>query len=544
MSFQAALESFQIRTNLDLADTYEKLRTEYGSSVPSKAELAREIAEAEKEMDGCEAQVHRLQCHIQLLQHHRRRLDEYTMCLRSLMAPLRKLPNELMLRIFDWACEMNDLTSGRLQTMPALTISCVCSHWRDLAKSYPRLWSRICVDLTEMHLDRRDLTLLETYLELSQESPLSIEILGHKLETLEPRQAALCSMLGSYSERWQELIVSQPTFYKALLTHDPNHFPLLDSLTISNFGFRLPGSLDRFQDASRLQSLSLLSFPLAKVHKSNFPWQQLTSLNICSYSKEIKSLMEASSNLTELSFREWEDGTFKRNSFPVVAPTVRALSFSVSQTSHHESESLIDVVLSSTTFPALTSLYIDRIDVKEDYEHPWPKDIVQNFLSRSRCTLTTLSLKSIPIVDEDLIDLLRRLPSLLHLAIDDSSVTAHNSPITLRFIQSLHAFRYNGRSSSSSILVRKLQSLSLTFSGFGPKSFSDRDFVGVVSSRWYSGCYTDNSEIGTACLSSVVMRFLHRDVSDDVYAPLKHLEEAGMRVVILAQPKLPSLYSK
>ncbi|KAF9065463.1 hypothetical protein BDP27DRAFT_54421 [Rhodocollybia butyracea] len=512
---------FQLRTNLDFAEM---------------SKMSKEFADVNQDIEDCEAEVHRLQSHIMFLQNHRQRLDEYKTCLRSLMSPIRKLPNELVLRIFDCACTINDLTTGKLATMPALTISCVCTHWQDLAKSTPQLWSRIRVNLTAMRLDRPEFPILEFYLDLAQQLPLTVEVLGDKLETLEPIQAAVCATLGACSDRWKELIVSQPTFYKALMAQDSRNFPMLDALTISNFGFRLPGSLDRFHDAPRLHSLSVLSFPLGKLHKSNFPWKELNVLNICSYSEELKHLVEAPSNLKVLCFCEWEDGHYKPNSPPTTAPSVEALSLSVnSQTTHPKSENMMDVVLTSMTLPALTSLSIDRLDIADEYQLDWPKETLEGFLCRSSCQLTTLSIKSIPMSDSDLIDLLLRLPSLLHLTIDDSKVTTR-SPITTRLVQNLHAFRYRGKSFISPVMVHKLQSLSLTFSGFG--SFDDRTFVDVVSSRWYSRGYPHTSEIGVNSLRSVVMRFLNRDVDPGIYSPLKHLEKDGMRVVIIAKGKV------
>ncbi|KAJ3854498.1 hypothetical protein EV368DRAFT_80543 [Lentinula lateritia] len=46
-----------------------------------------------------------------------------TTCLRSPKSPIRKLPNEVMLRILDYACDMNDLFANNIEAMPASSIS-------------------------------------------------------------------------------------------------------------------------------------------------------------------------------------------------------------------------------------------------------------------------------------------------------------------------------------------------------------------------------------------------------------------------------------
>ncbi|KAE9405909.1 hypothetical protein BT96DRAFT_915672 [Gymnopus androsaceus JB14] len=165
--------------------------------------------------------------------------------------------------------------------------------------------------------------------------------------------------------------------------------------------------------------------------------------------------------------------------------------------------------------------------------------MVNGFTSRSSFQLTTLSIKFIPLLDSDLIDLLRRLPSLHHLTIDDSNTTSPR-PVTSLLVQSLHAIPRTSSVTMFSVLVKRLQTLSLTTSAEAQEAFNDRDFVDMVSSRWFLDGYTSdsdsmNSNGRMACLRSVVMRFTKRVVDEEVYGPLKYLEEEGMRVVVVGQ---------
>ncbi|KAJ3725210.1 hypothetical protein C8R42DRAFT_660860 [Lentinula raphanica] len=521
---------YQPRTNLDFTGLYDKLRSNYGLTAHSKANVTDELTEIQTEIEDSEAELYRLQSHIAFLQSHRRHLDEYRDCLYSLISPIRKLPNELLLCIFEHACGMNHLTSGHIQSMPALAISGVCSHWRVLARTSPQLWSRIRVYLTMMHPDHIVTDLLQYYVDLSQQSPLSFEVLGEKLETLDSCQSTVCTTVGACSDRWKELTVSQPTFFKALTAHNPTHFPVLEELSISSFAFRLSGSLDRFQDAPKLHSLSISLFPLSKLPKSLFPWNQLNVLTICSYTEELKYLLEGPCNVTDLHFCEWADGWFKKTStFPLLASSIQTMSLSVAASTQQESESLVDVIFSSMTCPNLTSLYIDRADIDDSYERIWPRSLIHDFLSRSACKLTTLSIKSIPLADSNIIDILTRLPSLLHLTIEDNM--EFGGPITPQLIQSLNAFRYNGRSLIPSILAPKLHSLSLGFSTYDDSL--DPALVEMVSSRRYPGGMTYDTESGKPFLRSVVFRFPNRQVIREAnFLPLKYHEKAGLRVVV------------
>ncbi|KAE9404486.1 hypothetical protein BT96DRAFT_877662 [Gymnopus androsaceus JB14] len=106
-------------------------------------------------------------------QNQRKRLEDYKSCLRFLRSPIRRLPNETVLRIFDFACDMNDLTSKKLQTMPALVISGVCSRWRNLARSCPELWSRIQITIWSTPRRLPSFPVLDLYLRSSTTSSRS-----------------------------------------------------------------------------------------------------------------------------------------------------------------------------------------------------------------------------------------------------------------------------------------------------------------------------------------------------------------------------------
>ncbi|KAE9406061.1 hypothetical protein BT96DRAFT_915559 [Gymnopus androsaceus JB14] len=194
------------------------------------------------------------------------------------------------------------------------------------------------------------------------------------------------------------------------------------------------------------------------------------------------------------------------------------------------------------TCPSLTSLLIEA---SKNYKGIWPEESLHGFITRSSFHLSTLCIKSIPLSDSNLIDLLRRLPSLLHLTIDDSKMpraasSTTPSPITPHLIQGLHAFPSVALSSESA-LVQKLQSLELTFSG---TDFDEESFVDMVSSRWLADNEHDgygpsstgtslNSDVGTACLRSVVLKFKNRKMDVKTFKPLTYLEKAGMRVVVI-----------
>lgn len=534
--------SIRLRMNVDLTEIRRRLRSEYGSAGQPEAEISENIRNCDKDLADCDSEIRRLQSHIIFLQNQQQNLEDYKACLCSLRSPIRRLPNEIILRIFDLACGMNELTSKKLQTMPALAISGVCAHWRDLARSSPDLWSRIRLEMwaTPHHLP--GLPILNLYLESSQQSPLVMEfpVPPTGSAALEADQLSVCATLGAYSHRWKSLYSPGNKVYDALMAPGHTHFPLLEELVLPHIIFYDETTLNRFQLASKLKFLSLgrIDNWVDLQQHQKFPWAQLTVLDVAQCSHKMGPIFERSSKLKELCFRQFTDGAIRLCSPPISAPFVEKLTLFLQQKPTPESERLANVIFASLTCPHLTSLFIEAAP---NYKHEWPRNVMNGFISRSSFQLTTLSIKFVPLVDSDLIDLLYQLPSLLHLVVNDSDVDGP-SPITTQLMQRLHAFHRTSDMTIPSTLAESLQSLTLTFSKEGP--FNDKEFVDMVSSRWFPDIYAGKyglsvSNFGTACLRSVVMRFTKRDVDEEVYRKLTYLEREGMRVVVAGRGSFP-----
>ncbi|KAE9404492.1 hypothetical protein BT96DRAFT_419267 [Gymnopus androsaceus JB14] len=350
----------------------------------------------------------------------------------------------------------------------------------------------------------------------------------------------MCCYIGACSNRWYRLTVCGWMIYDAIVAHNPSNFPLLEHLALPNLvdstGWRA-ATLDRYQNAPKLHTLAFGGVP--PINKDLDLWTRLTLLDVAQCNSKLKDVFEICSNLRELRFRQFETGLpIKLCSPPISAPFVEKLTLSLTQTFYAESGGLANVIFASITCPSLTSLFIEGLT---GYEDKWPRDAVNDFISRSAFHLTTLSIKFVPLLDSDLIDFLHRLPSLVHLTVDDSNIPTNSpSPITSAFVQSLHAFPPTNSATNSSVLMKSLKTLSLTFGG--PGTFNDRVFVDMVLSRWFSSTYADGygpntSNVRTTCLRSVVMRFTRRDVDQGIYRQLKYLSKEGMRVVVVGQAK-------
>ncbi|KAL1673350.1 hypothetical protein EV122DRAFT_283078 [Schizophyllum commune] len=116
-----------------------------------------------------------LQCRLDELRAHRDRLSIEQERKLALIAPIRRLPPEVLTMIIGLAMELSfaDEPDSSLMVMHPVTF--VCQRWRALAFAAPRLWSKIVL---YPGYDRVCLQTLRACLVLSKALPLSIHLDG------------------------------------------------------------------------------------------------------------------------------------------------------------------------------------------------------------------------------------------------------------------------------------------------------------------------------------------------------------------------------
>ncbi|KIK69388.1 hypothetical protein GYMLUDRAFT_146264, partial [Collybiopsis luxurians FD-317 M1] len=101
------------------------------------------LQSANRDLSCYDDEISRLENRLFLLRYRRERAKQYTMALRSLLSPIHRLPNELLLQIFRDVCE--DVETSRISRFGLSTapfyLSAVCTRWRSLCISHSRLWS-------------------------------------------------------------------------------------------------------------------------------------------------------------------------------------------------------------------------------------------------------------------------------------------------------------------------------------------------------------------------------------------------------------------
>ncbi|KIK54721.1 hypothetical protein GYMLUDRAFT_206192, partial [Collybiopsis luxurians FD-317 M1] len=89
------------------AELHQNLRSGYGPSFVSTQEVRGMINLVDRDIEDCQAEVIRLRAQITYFEVQQELLKVHKMKLRSLLSPVRKIPNETLSRIVEYVCEEN-----------------------------------------------------------------------------------------------------------------------------------------------------------------------------------------------------------------------------------------------------------------------------------------------------------------------------------------------------------------------------------------------------------------------------------------------------
>uniref|UniRef100_A0A0W0G6Q0 F-box domain-containing protein n=1 Tax=Moniliophthora roreri TaxID=221103 RepID=A0A0W0G6Q0_MONRR len=158
----------------------------------------------------------------------------------------------------------------------------------------------------------------------------------------------------------------------------------------------------------------------------------------------------------------------------------------------------------------------------------WDNELVECFLHRSSCFISSLSLRHIPISDQQTLHLLRLLPSLITLYIEESCVPDYeqgrttNRIITRRFLRETSVTELSVFNDAQTLLSR-LNRLSMIIHG-GPSLDQDA-LLDALTSRWQPAPQTR-----VDCLQSVSITSMGERPSDELFASLQCFRDAGQQM--------------
>ncbi|PBK98673.1 hypothetical protein ARMGADRAFT_1161971 [Armillaria gallica] len=291
---------------------------------------------------------------------------------KSIYAPIRRLPRDILIEIFDSVCdswwqeadENPSLRRHSLDTSGPLWVwGRVCGLWRDTLHSSPASWARKLV--VQAPFSKYAPEILQTYLEHTGEHLLRLYV-----NCTEPTQGhIIMSLLVQSCQRWKNLRINADKSYMPYF-ESISHFPALQTIDIHFYNTR--GYTYRSDMCLGAPQLWRASLGGHGIHQVKLP-PGITHLSGCLDCPEDLHLLSQLRNLRRCHL--WR--------LPIAA--IEAPVVTVTQLTHLY-VNRVDV-LDVLSAPLLSSLTISRIVAR-----PQSQESITRFLHRSRCHLESLSI--------------------------------------------------------------------------------------------------------------------------------------------------------
>ncbi|KAG7440120.1 uncharacterized protein BT62DRAFT_638698 [Guyanagaster necrorhizus] len=456
----------------------------------------------EKEVQRCDDELFRLYTLVSQRETERRELQLNADKCISILAPIRRLPNEMLSEIFAQCCKEADESVNFMnapRTLNALIISLVCSHWRRLAISTKSLWAVFSINPTTP--STFTLQCLRAYMSRAGDAPLTIQVLNTYRDTPARAGAFQCyRVLFDAAPRWRILGIGSIHFGQRL-SHVKHHLQDLEGLSL-NANCLLAAPTDIFADAPKLRILSVNVTPELISH--TFPYNQITNLsmyNQCQHRFFINFL----SKFPQVRNLEFEGNIddFSKLETPKTDLVV--------QTLYIGNVEIIPLLIRAFTFLQLKSITLTCNDTAELPRFVRVHKQFLELLEQPLQGLNVLVLEEIEIGDQEMIAILRLTPSLTELSIQTTDVDlAENMENckTLRkdFVRSLIFCPPIIQSQRPSVpnLLPKLTSLDL---GLNPSPNMHEALVDMLTSRWHPRALA-SVHGRVSCLDCVILRHI------------------------------------
>ncbi|KAJ7753741.1 hypothetical protein B0H16DRAFT_761934 [Mycena metata] len=432
--------------SLERAGLQAALRSN-GRCVPSDAldYYGRQIAPTLAKVADYDVEIAKVQAILTRMSEDRSILQYHADGCGSVSAPIRRLPDDMLLEIFhlcsplqqptyydDWKEYHKEDPMSKLQRATPryrylLQLAQVCASWRGLIMDSPALWAKIETDFTHL-VTRKEYGASEpilaveifavsrVFLGRSAIAPLQIQLRSRHFGLLPYGPVLDCMVQQSHRWTHAKIWADSPSEDFAAFASVRGNLPVLENLHVSN----LRDDCNFFEFAPRLTELTLEE-PIAPHPK--LPWGQIQTLSYAQlYSDELNDALSHLSRcpqLTSLAFLRLyiSDGVD-----PVILPPlisdIGSLAFGFILESHHHTESpIVSELLGCFTLRRAHTLRFET----EESPLPWSHTAFLALCSRSSLhdTLRTLEIDNLTISGAQLLECLSALPRLEALSISD-----------------------------------------------------------------------------------------------------------------------------
>ncbi|KAK0227424.1 hypothetical protein EDD85DRAFT_853666 [Armillaria nabsnona] len=344
---------------------------------------------------------------------------------KTYLAPVRRLPVELLRKIFSEACTFVEFPINWAHEIQSpsqipLRIASVCSYWRDICLSFPQLWSIVFIDADNPDVSKPTMKLLSLYQQRSFSKSAHVGISAMPNYKYEENDQPYMSLKAIFSptpsllnlsscrslflqmglKRWSDLLLPSPNFASL------ERLDLMESAGMDDDDD--PNSVsDLFSNTPRLRELHLHGNML---HCLDFDWSRIHTLwleNQDQYWDEVIEILGGFPLLEALAFY---GGEIENMTTDVTIPGIRVLQI-------WDNSGFTANLLHVLTLPDLR-----RLELLDD-ELGDPCHITTNDIDKIVTSLINASLLNeirvnmVVIQDVDLIQILEATPNLTKVTI-------------------------------------------------------------------------------------------------------------------------------
>ncbi|KAF9462679.1 hypothetical protein BDZ94DRAFT_1260495 [Collybia nuda] len=392
------------------------LLTNYVPSNDEIKEIHNLIIDPINQITQVNAEIARLHGIIDQLSLKRTELHIYVSGHEALITPMRRLPQELLQEIFVHCLPTHHNPVMSCREAPLL-LGRVCSQWRTVSRSTPRLWSSIHITVVvdvppwtghewQTPIEDEDgshyIEEVQAWLNRSGGLPLSISLFYPPPSHPTEFEKRLVLILMEFSHRWKNIsLFASSTSISLLSSLSHETVPHLESLVLHTFMNHSPTSGIQSFDIFLAPRLQKVSASHMKMIPDKLGWSQLTSL-------ALEGRGRGNEELTPVSALD-----ILRNSPNLVYCTLE-FGWGTAPPSNHESDTIV-------TMPVLESLVIDEggTYLNSFFEHlRLPSIINLEFASANRPSVSSIETPIRP----SICVLLARLDSLREFTLSANNI--------------------------------------------------------------------------------------------------------------------------
>ncbi|KAF7759691.1 hypothetical protein Agabi119p4_11386 [Agaricus bisporus var. burnettii] len=444
---------------------YQKLHATAG--LTNEAEVRRVMGRTLKKLEAVEMEIAGLQDRLIVLGQRKQDTESFIEVHEGFLSPIRRLVPEILQEIF-WLCLPVAHNSVLSAEGAPLVLGRVCSQWRRIAYSTPKLWCSLHITVPPLTYPqaRAMFEASEAWIARSGILPLSISISNAKWMQMSMDQfRPYFELITKHARRWRSIRVQIPfaDMRNFLMELDADNFPLLEGFHVDRGILGKVGMLNhplsRKDGILSAPSLRVLSInKISRLLDLPVQWSLLKGLDLMhSNLHEVFEVLTLCSNLEACSFRP----DTSPNPFLNLQPPINRPNISLSKLRTlrmlpgrgHVSLSLLNNLAAPALRHFACSRFLDSEEQALPSTTPLPSlKVFRSFFQKLNQPLEELELNAKSFTTRYLMEFLSLLPGLKRLSCLYPS-KFDRSPLNDRllsgFIPSEHISHYQSCSSEA-----------------------------------------------------------------------------------------------